>query len=233
MKHNFKNVYLSVYEEMSTKNIQITKKIAHTILKKECAKLNSEEKKLYEKIKNFLERNFLNKKYDVTNILNLLISNSKESELIICNFSKDVTKQNISEKVQLKVMSLNGVNMKKMSSSGKSSLRFSENNSSLVDKKSEGLTSRSFDYKIIKKTGSVEYVLGKVCNHQGGHQNSVKDEIIKFLRSANEYIIKNPNTQESFLALIDGDSFTVSDYEKFSRYTCGRVRVLNSDNYEE
>ena len=235
MKITFENTYTKIYEEMSDSNRISARKTSKLILDKiqKREQLDSTEKQFYVKVENFIKRNFLQSKFTIIELLELCSSDSNESIIILCNFVKDVTKQNISEKTQIKVMSSNGVNIKKMSSNGKNSLRFSENNSNLTQIKSEGLTSRSFDYKILKKDGSVEYVLGKVCNHQGGHQNSVKDEIIKFLKSANEYILKNPKTSESFLALLDGNSFTDSDYKKFYDYTCGRIRVMSCNNYEE
>jgi hypothetical protein len=224
-----------LFSEWTQKNRRQVRRLAGSILKKNelGQKLNKDEESLYYKVEMFFERAcFTQEEIDEQNLTVLgLLKQISENPMIATNFAKDASKQNISESAQKKHMTLRGFEIEKLSASGKNSLRFGPKNETIVSKKVEGLTSRSFDF--VRQYGeTVEYFLGKVCWGQGGHQNSVKDEIVKFLKSANQYLVSNPNSKMVFTALVDGDAITQDNVKEYSKYTSSKVRFFNSDEYE-
>lgn len=231
----FQELYKELFAEWTQRNRQEVKQLVSSILKKNelGQKLNKDEESLYYKVQMFLQRAcFSQDEIDEQNLTVLgVLKQLSENHIIATYFAKDAAKQNISEAAQKKHMSLKGFEIEKLSASGQNSLRFGPQNETIVPKKVEGLTSRSFDF--VRQYGeTVEYFLGKVCWGQGGHQNSVKDEIVKFLKSANQYLVNNPDSNMVFTALVDGDAVTQENVEEYRKYTSSRVRFFNSDDYE-
>lgn len=229
----FNNTYNRILKELTYKSRLDLQKTSKSILKKGTnSKLTKSEKDLINKIDNHIIRNhyhsFINREMVLEWCSKLF--ESSIYEVLSQQFIKDATKQSVSEKAQIKCMKENGFNIVKMSACGKNSLRFDENSQNLIHIKIEGLTSRSFDYKR-EYDGVVEYFLGKVVSHQGGHQNTVKSEIVDFLRRSNSYLKFNDNSNLVFTALVDGNSLTKIDLENYNKYTSSRVRLMNCDNY--
>jgi hypothetical protein len=183
------------------------------------------QKELLVKIENYIKRNYLDK---VVNDVLLDIITVKNTYAIV-QFAIEITRQNISEKVQVEHLKSKGFNITKMGNA--SAPRFSKDSTKLTYKKMEGETSRSFDYKVEKENGYIDYGLGKTTFSQGGGQNSAKSEIVQFLNSALKYCESNPDEKVLFFALIDGDSYTKEDLLGFSKHTSEKVRVCNSDTY--
>ena len=230
----FQELYNELFIEWTQRNRREVRILAGSILKKNALrqKLNKDEESLYYKVQMFIQRAcFSQDDIDEENLtVNGVLKQILENSFTATTFAKDPTKQNISESAQKKHLSLKGFEIEKLSASGQNSLRFGPKNETIVPKKVEGLTSRSFDF--IRQYGeTVEYFLGKVCWGQGGHQNSVKDEIVKFLKSANQYLENNPNSNMVFTALVDGDAVTQENVEVYRKYTSSRVRFFNSDEY--
>jgi len=183
------------------------------------------QKELLVKIENYIKRNYLDK---VVNDVLVDITTFKNTYAIV-QFAIEITRQNISEKVQVEHLKSKGFKINKMGNA--SAPRFSKDSTKLTYKKMEGETSRSFDYKVEKENGYIDYGLGKTTFSQGGGQNSTKSEIVQFLNSALKYCESNPDEKISFFALIDGDSYTKEDLLGFSKHTSEKVRVCNSDTY--
>lgn len=232
----FIDIYRQVHKDLSRNNRREVVRLSVSILSKfeNQKKFTKTESDLIKKIDNFIIRSHYED--DMVPTRNEILdwcSKSYESKLHMTaaqNFVMDATKQSASEKAQLKFMEQRGFPMEKMSSSGTNSLRFGNNSNSLVVVKIEGETSRSFDY-MRKYVDITEYFFGKVCFSQGGHQNSVKSELVNFLKSANDYLKNNLNSNLVFTALVDGDSLTQENLNEYQKYTSKNVRLMNSDSY--
>jgi len=224
----FDELYKDLFSEWTRRNRREVDRLSKSIREKleNGKKLTKDENDLYHKVQMYCERQSFTQEH-ISEILKAI----SDTEHVAGCYAKDPSKQNISEAAQKKHMELRGCELEKLPPSGKNSLRFCPKNKTLVSKKVEGNTSRSFDY--FRKYGqTVEYFLGKVCWGQGGHQNSVKDEIVKFLKSANEFLENNPeDLSKVFTVLVDGDAITENDLKEYRKYTNSRVRIFNSDEY--
>lgn len=230
----FQELYNELLDEWTQRNRVEVRRLASSILKKNelDQKLNKDEKSLRYKVQMHLQRNrYSQDEIDGQNLTVLgLLTELPENHFMASTFAKDPTKQNISEAAQKKHMFLKGFEIEKLSASGQKSLRFGPKNETIVSKKVEGMTSRSFDF--VRQYGeTVEYFLGKVCWGQGGHQNSVKDEIVKFLKSANKFLENNPDSNMVFTALVDGNAITEENVKEYRQYTNSKVRFFSSDEY--
>jgi hypothetical protein len=230
----FITTYKEIIKNLTRQNRRTNVRLANSIIEKQLngKKLTKKELELKTKIENWFERSFLESDYTVSELL-FDIANSltnRDCEVKSQQFVINATRQSASEKSQLEHMKLRGYQMIKMPASGKNSLRFSQNSFGLVSNKTEGETSRSFDYKR-KYDGIVEFLTGKVTFGQGGGQNGTKSEIVDFLRRANVFLKKNTDSNMVFTALVDGDSFTSEDFLEFAKFTSNRVRLMSSDNY--
>jgi hypothetical protein len=228
MKQNFethRDRYWTVHKEMVLSNKTNVVIWAKEILQRNLISKVKRHVELTQKIENWIKKYYSEK--NLVDVLNSIVSGDEYS---ISIFAIEITRQNISEKVQKKHLEEKGYKVKKLNAS--KGPRFSKDKLSIVFKKSEGLTSRSFDYQIDKNQGWVDYVLGKTTFNQGGGQNGAKTEIVQFLTAANQFCIANPNTKILFTALLDGDSYTKEDFEQYSQYCSERVRVFTSDTYQ-
>jgi hypothetical protein len=230
----FITTYKEIIKNLTRQNRRTNVRLANSIIEKHLngKKLTKKELELKIKIENWFERSFLESDYTVSELL-FDIANSltnRDCEIKSQQFVINATRQSASEKSQLEHMKLRGYQMTKMSASGKNSLRFSRNSFDLVPNKTEGETSRSFDYKR-EYDGIVEFLTGKVTFGQGSGQNNAKSEIVDFLRRSNVFLKNNPDLNMVFTALVDGDSFTSKDLLKFAKLTSNRVRLMSSDNY--
>jgi len=233
----FYNIYKQVIKDLTRRSRKDLCELSKSILIKaeNLHNLTKKEKDLIKKIDNFILRSqYEDDSVPTRNEILDWCSKLFESKLHMTaaqNFVMDATKQSASEKAQLKCMEARGYKMEKMPASGKNSIRFNEESDSLVGVKVEGETSRSFDYKRTYLEFT-EYFFGKVCFFQGGHQNAVKSELVKFLKSGNKYFKANPNSNLVFTALVDGDSVTEEDLNEYKKYTSKRVRLVNCDSYQ-
>lgn len=231
----FQELYNELFSEWTRRNRREVMRLSESIQKKlkNGVRLSEDEKSLYYKVQMWFERaSFTQEEIDEQNLsVSEILKQILESLIIAQQFAKDAAKQNISETAQKKFMELRGFELEKLSPLGKNSIRFCSQNKTLVSKKVEGGTSRSFDY--FRKYGQIiEYFLGKVCWGQGGHQNSVKDEIVKFLKSANKFLENNPEDSDTvFTVLVDGDTITENNLKEYRKYTNSRVRIFSSDTY--
>lgn len=223
----FNEFYKELFSEWTQRNRTEVKRLSESIRKKleKGKKLTKDENSLYYKVQMYCERQSFSQE-----VIREILKQISESDYVAGHFAKDPSKQNISESAQKKYMGFRSYEIEKLSASGKNSLRFCPKNKTLVWKKVEGGTSRSFDY--IKEYGeTVEYFLGKVCNGQGGHQNTVKNEIVKFLKSANKFLENNPDSNMVFTALVDGNAITEENVKEYRQYTNSKVRFFSSDEY--
>jgi len=232
-KKPFTTIYNETLKELTQNNRIEIRKLAKSILQKQTS-YEDRTKKEYDlllKIQNWINRSFFEFEVTIQEILELCVNEDKQSQITYQQFVKDAIRQSASEKAQLKAITEQGFDIRKLRASGKESLRFTLNNQSFTSVKIKGETSHSFDYLITHETHQ-EYCMGKVTFSQGGHQDTVKDEIIDFLKRANQYIQHNPNSNYKFTALIDGDSLLDKDIKIMKKYTNDRVRLMNCDNYK-
>ena len=230
----FDTVYKEIKKNLTRGNRRELQRLAVSLKKKGISgKLIKGERELLKKIDNHLERNHYESNIDREMIIDWLsrLNEGPIYEFSAQQFVKDALKQSASEKAQMKCMEENGHPMSKMSASGKNSLRFDKESKSLIPTKTEGVTSRSFDYKR-EYNGFVEFFTGKVTYGQGGAQNGVKEEIVNFLKRAKKFLGENPDSNYVFTALVDGDAFTESDLLSYQQYTSDRIRLVSCDNYE-
>ena len=202
-------------------------KWANEILQKGLNTKVRRHKELISKIENWIKKYYSDK--TVENILSDIVSKNSNSEYSVNIFAIEITRQNISEKVQKEHLTDRGFSVVKLSPS--CGPRFTKNKKELTTKKQEGLTSRSFDFQINRENSWVDYVFGKTTFSQGGGQNGSKSEIVQFLETAQIYCDINPDSKTRFIVLIDGDSYTEKDLKEFSQYENDRVKVFNSDTY--
>ena len=224
----FAELYKELFSEWTRRNRREAKRLSESIQKKlkNGKTFTEDENALYYKVEMYCNRQSFTEE-----AIPEILKQISDSDFVAGHFAKDPSKQNISESAQKKHMELRSHKIEKLPSSGTNSLRFCSQNKTLVSKKIEGGTSRSFDF--IKEYGqTVEYFLGKVCWGQGGHQNGVKNEIVNFLKSANKFLENNPDSNMVFTALVDGDAVTYENVREYHQYTNSRVRFFNSDEYE-
>jgi hypothetical protein len=229
----FNTVYTEIKKNLTRGNRRELHRLAVSLKKKGISgKLTKDERELLKKIDNHIERNHYESNIDREMIIDWLsrLNESPIYEFAAQQFVKDALKQSASEKAQIKCMEENGHPMNKMSASGKKSLRFDKESNSLIPTKTEGVTSRSFDYKR-EYDGFIEYLTGKVSFGQGGGQSNMKDEIVNFLKRSNKFLSQNPNSNFVFTALVDGDALTEKDKENYKTFTSDRVRLMSCDNY--
>lgn len=229
----FNTVYNEIKKNLTRRNRRELHLLAVSLKKKGISgKLTKGEREFLKKAYNYLERNHFESKITIEMIIDWVsrLDEGGQYEFLAQPFVKDSLKQSASEKAQMKCMEENGFPMCKMSASGKNSLRFDKESKSLIPTKTEGVTSRSFDYKR-EYNGFVEFFTGKVTYGQGGAQNGVKEEIVNFLKRAKKFLEKNADSNFVFTALVDGDAFTESDLLSYQQYTSDRIRLMSSDNY--
>jgi len=217
--------YWFTHKLMVKDNQKNVLKWSQEILNNEGIGKTKRQKELLVKIENYIKKNYLDK--TVNDVLVDITSN--KNTYAVVQFAIEITRQNISEKVQKEHLTNKGFTVVKLSAS--CGPRFTKNKKELTTKKQEGLTSRSFDFQINRDNSWVDYVLGKTTFSQGGGQNSAKSEIVQFLEAAQVYCDANPNSKIRFIVLIDGDSYTEKDLKKFNQYENDRVKVFNSDTY--
>lgn len=231
----FNTIYNQIKEIFTRKNRRELNRIAISIQKKGIdSKLTSSERELLKKIDNHIKRSYYESDITREKILQWLSKLFEDEiyEFLSQQFVKDATKQTASEKAQMKCMKEKGFEMLKLPASGKNSLRFDEKSKNLIPTKTEGVTSRSFDYKR-EYDGYIEFLTGKVTFGQGGAQNGMKDEIVNFLKRAKSYLQQNPNSNYVFTALVDGDSLTENDLLSYKQFTSEKIRLMSCDNYKK
>ncbi len=229
----FNTIYNKIKETLTKKNRRELNRTAITILKKGInEKLTKNERELLKKIDNHLERSH----YEMIVTRELILDKCSkifenvDYQIACQEFLKCVIKQNASEKAQMEYMKERGFEMLKLAANGKNSLRFDEDSKTLIPTKTEGVTSRSFDYER-QYHGFIEYLTGKVTFGQGGSQNGMKDEIVNFLKRAKSFLQQNTDSNYVFTALVDGDSLTESDLSSYTQFTSEKVRLMSCDNY--
>lgn len=230
----FNTTYDKIKETLTRGNRRELNRLSISILKKGVgSKLTNDERDLIKKIDNHIERVYYESNITREKILNWLskLFDDEIYEFASQQFVKDATKQTASEKAQMKCMEDNGFKLIKLAASGKNSLRFDEKSLILITTKTEGVTSRSFDYKR-EYDGFIEYFTGKVTFGQGGSQNGMKEEVINFLKRAKKFLEQNIDSNFVFTALVDGDALTEDDLLSYQEYTSDRVRLVNCDNYQ-
>ena len=230
----FNTIYKKIKQKLKRGNRRKLHSLAISLKKKGISgKLTQDEREFLKKIDNHIERVHYDSNITREDIIEW-VSKLDEGGIYEWGsqqFVKDALKQSASEKAQIKCMEEKGFPMSKMSASGKNSLRFDEKSKNLVLTKTEGITSRSFDYKR-EYNDFVEIFTGKVTYGQGGAQNGMKTEIVDFLKRAQKFLEQNPDCNFVFTALVDGDSLTDKEREEYRKYTSNKVRLMNCDTYK-
>jgi len=231
----FNTTYKKILEKLTRENRRKLKQLSDSILKKglKSPKLLKKERDLLEKMTNWINRSYFDFDYTLEEFL-IDCSNSltdRQAQKFSQNFVVNATRQSASEKAQMEHMQKRGYKIIKLKASGKDSLRFDEQSTRLGTVKTEGITSRSFDY-VREYDGIIEYFTGKVTFGQGGGQNGMKTEIVDFLNRAKKFLEQNPDCNFVFTALVDGDSLIDEEREEYKKYTSNKVRLMNCDIYE-
>jgi len=229
----FNTIYKEIKQNLTRGNRRELQRLAVSLKKKGISgKLTRDERDFLKKIDNHIERSHYDSNITREDIIEW-VSKLNEGGIYEWGsqqFVKDALKQSASEKAQIKCMEEKGFEMSKLAASGKNSLRFDEKSKNLIPTKTEGVTSRSFDYKR-EYNNHIEFLTGKVTFGQGGAQNGMKDEIVNFLKRAKSYLQQNPDSNYVFTALVDGDSLTESDLSSYKQFTSNRVRLMSCDTY--
>ena len=131
-----------------------------------------------------------------------------ESEVLASYVCKPPSKQNDSEKLQLKFLKEKNVILKNL---GNDAVRF------------DGVEC-SMDFQSIKFPK--RYFIGKVCIGQGGAQNSTYREVKRSLE-----FLQDNHIEFEFYALVDGSRF--DDLSELKKFENNRVKVMSCNDYKE
>ena len=133
---------------------------------------------------------------DIEEFLHEVVS----SDYLASMLSKDASKQNMSEKLQISYLSNRGIHIEKLPATGDNAVRLL--NGELIYGNDRGAkATKSIDFN---RNG--ELICAKVTTGAGGGQDNQYRDVRDFLKEAGEYDIKYGN--KKFTALVDGDYYT-------------------------
>ena len=132
----------------------------------------------------------------------------KDSEILASYICKPPSKQNDSERLQLKFLKEKEIDLKNL---GNNAVRFNGVECSM-----------DFQSKKFPK----RYFIAKVCIGRGGAQNGVFREVYRSLE-----FLKENHLDYEFYALVDGDRF--DDLSELKQFETDRVKVMSVNNYTE
>lgn len=140
--------------------------------------------------------------------------------LVASFLAKDPTKQNLSEKLQIKFNQRRGIELEKVRGSGPNAIRICDGKVIKGNKNSN--TTKSIDFR----WGNF-YVYAKVTTTSGGGQTNQKDDALKFTEEAYKY--GQAGGDKQFIILLDGDYYTPTILKEFDKYKTKNIRITNSD----
>lgn len=188
-------------------------------IKNEIKKLNKIPDDLLIKIKLFVKRTFIDEEYEEIVINELL----KGNDFILSVLMKDPKRQNVYEKILLKEFLDNGINAKKLPSSGKGA--FYAINGKIVsgsELDSKPLGVKSFDF-LINFLDKKIFVVHKYTKENGGAQDNQFHDVISTLKNLNNESINN------VLFCLDGEYYNDERINKLREYNPS-INIVNIEN---
>lgn len=180
-----------------------------------------------DKINRYIEKHGLNK--DFLFKVKEIISTNKDSDivyLISSLFYKEPTRQNFSELMAYKYLldslkELNDVEIIKLNSGNKGSLRFSKSGKLLEGGIKQHEDSKSVDFKLIIKD-EIYYITQKYTKDFGGHQDNQYNDVVDFLNKG--------SINHKVIALLDGAYWNVKSKNLIDSYKNNEnVNILSCD----
>jgi hypothetical protein len=216
-----------LYEEYYThvkyeKNILNENEVISTAKNCLINELGVNEKMLLVKIENSINRGEIIG-LDIKSILGEIVL---ENKFALSKYKKDPTRQNISELCQINyIQKYKNFDFNKHSEN----LRFTKDGTKLVNKKTSGAVSKSFDFTFKLKNDEIALGMGKTTFSVGGHQDNVEEETISFLERMNSYNRFNNNPKKFFI-LVDGDFWNDTIMKKLKRFETNNVKIFTSND---
>ena len=170
---------------------------------------------LLKKIENHMER------YGLSSDIEEFLHEVASSDFLASMLSKDASKQNMSEKLQISYLSNRGIHIEKLPATGDNAVRLL--NGELIYGNDRGAkATKSIDFN---RNG--ELICAKVTTGAGGGQDNQYRDVRDFLKEAGEYDIKYGN--KKFTALVDGDYYTEEKLKTLNKFETKNIRITNSD----
>ena len=170
---------------------------------------------LLKKIENHMER------YGLPSDIEEFLHEVASSDFLASMLSKDASKQNMSEKLQISYLSNRGIHIEKLPATGDNAVRLL--NGELIYGNDRGAkATKSIDFN---RNG--ELICAKVTTGAGGGQDNQYRDVRDFLKEAGEYDIKYGN--KKFTALVDGDYYTEEKLKTLNKFETKNIRITNSD----
>lgn len=129
------------------------------------------------------------------------------NDWVAAAFSKDPSRQNTSEEIQLVILKENNIKVEQLPNKGPTQITFlygREVYGSIPDSEKE--YGANCDYKFKTSKGLV-YATGKLTHGIGGLQSYQVNCVEHWIKNAIEFIDNNPDSTHRFAAIIDGDTF--------------------------
>ena len=165
---------------------------------------------LLKKIENHMER------YGLSSDIEEFLHEVASSDFLASMLSKDASKQNMSEKLQISYLSNRGIHIEKLPATGDNAVRLL--NGELIYGNDRGAkATKSIDFN---RNG--ELICAKVTTGAGGGQDNQYRDVRDFLKEAGEYDIKYGN--KKFTALVDGDYYTEEKLKTLNKFKDNKFR---------
>ena len=172
---------------------------------------------LLKKIENHMER------YGLSSDIEEFLHEVASSDFLASMLSKDASKQNMSEKLQISYLSNRGIHIEKLPATGDNAVRLL--NGELIYGNDRGAkATKSIDFN---RNG--ELICAKVTTGAGGGQDNQYRDVRDFLKEAGEYDIKYGN--KKFTALVDGDYYTEEKLKTLNKFETKNIRITSSDEF--
>ena len=196
------------------KNIKDVKDTAKRLL---CGTQKKADVWLLTKIKNHLER------YVISDSVNDILSKVSTDEYLASMFAKEASKQNMSEILQKKYLSIRKIIVDKLPGNGNKAIRLLEGEL-IYGNDRGGKATKSMDFK-----KNEEFIFAKVTTGGGGGQDNQYRDVIDFLTEAGKYDKKYGD--KKFTALVDGDYYTEEKLKTLKKFKTKNIRITSSDEF--
>lgn len=199
--------YYIILNMDKNKNSDIYEKSIKSVWKKEREKLIKTLKNneiplwLNDKVDNFIKRTYLNENSKKEIIERLL----KGDEILVTFFMRDPKRQNIYEKIFIKEMIKNNIEVIKLNSSGKNAFYVIDDEIKTNIVKPIGHKSLDFLIKIKNKE---IYLINKYTNEEGGSQDNQFNDVIIQLKNI------GTKTRNKVWVCLDGEYYTKEKIDK-------------------